>query len=393
MGDHAMLKWATAGAAARSFAGRSGGAEHYISVEAPAQLGIREQIEAVRQRYEAALTAIGVAPETAVFRRIFLSDAINQAALVRESGLLGAPDGSPVAVSIIQQPPLPCAKIALLAYHVESPGAMTKTRVSHRHMLVEKSGTRHLWSTRVCVGASDPQSEEVEQTREIFEDLIATLGRYGATLRENCVRTWFYLRDVDVFYPGMVKSRRDLFIRHGLTTETHYIASTGIEGSCAHQFDRVAMDAYSILDLQPRQMSFLNDFDRLCPTKDYYVTFERGTRIAYADRCHHFISGTASIDNRGEIVHVGDVMKQLDRTLENIEALLRSGGAGLADMSHMIVYLRDRTDFPPIEAELRRRFPDLPMIIVQGPVCRPEWLIEIEGVAIAANEEPTLPSF
>ena len=56
------------------------------------------------------------------------------------------------------------------------------------------------------------------------------------------------------------------------------------------------MDAYSLLGLQPEQVSYLNDFDRLCATKDYDVTFERGTRIAYADRTHHFISGTASID-------------------------------------------------------------------------------------------------
>ena len=56
------------------------------------------------------------------------------------------------------------------------------------------------------------------------------------------------------------------------------------------------MDAYSILDLASEQVSYLNDFDRLCPTTDYNVTFERVTRVAYADRSHHFISGTASID-------------------------------------------------------------------------------------------------
>ena len=59
----------------------------------------------------------------------------------------------------------------------------------------------------------------------------------------------------------------------------------------AHRYDTVLMDAYSNLDLLPEQISFLNDFDRLCATKDYNVTFERGTRVAYADRAHHFISG------------------------------------------------------------------------------------------------------
>ena len=133
--------------------------------------------------------------------------------------------------------------------------------------------------------------------------------------------------------------------------------------------------------------------DRLCATKDYSVTFERGTRIAYADRVHHLISGTASIDNEGNVVHVGDVMEQLERALENVEALLRSGGARLRDMMHLIVYLRDPADYPRVNDHLRERFPALPMVIVQGAVCRPEWLVEIEGIAAVANHDPALPPF
>ena len=53
------------------------------------------------------------------------------------------------------------------------------------------------------------------------------------------------MKDVDIFYRGMVDSRRALFDEHGLTGATHFIASTGIEGACAHRYDVVAMDAYS----------------------------------------------------------------------------------------------------------------------------------------------------
>ncbi len=140
-------------------------------------------------------------------------------------------------------------------------------------------------------------------------------------------------------------------------------------------------------------MSFLNDFDRLCATKDYNVTFERGTRIAYSDRAHYFISGTASIDTAGRVVHPGDVLKQLDLALTNVEALLHSGSAGLDDMMHLIVYLRDPSDYAPVRCVLSARFPGLPVIIVQGAVCRPEWLIEVECIAVTANDEPALPAF
>jgi enamine deaminase RidA (YjgF/YER057c/UK114 family) len=383
----------TSGVAYRTFRGVAGGSEHFISVQVPRNLSFPDQVRLVQERYAAAQETLGLVPETAIFRRIFLSDAVNQAALVRETELVRDTMDNPVAVSIVQQQPLPASKIALLAYHIESPDKLTKERLSARHVLVRKNGLRHLWSTRLCGGAHDLTIDAAGQTRNIFNDLIATLAGQGGRLADHCVRTWIYMKGVDVFYKDMVDSRRVLFDRHGLTRDTFYIASTGIEGACAHQFDVVSMDAYSNLDLKPGQRSFLNDFSRLCPTKDYNVTFERGTRIAYADRVHHFISGTASIDAHGEVLHIGDVRKQLERAVENVDALLRSGNARFEDMQHLIVYLRDPADFETVDAWFRARHPDLPVIIVQGAVCRPEWLVEIEGIAITANDEPSLPPF
>ncbi len=381
------------GIASRSFRGESGDVEHFISVESSAGLAFAEQLHLVEQRYAAAREALNLAPESAIFRRVFVSDVINQAAPVRGSSLCGTRAEGPVAVSIVQQPPLPGAKIALLAYHITGDAGVAKRRVSPNHVLVEKGSLRHLWSTRLCAGADAAPASAAGQTREIFANLIDTLAGAGGTLCDHCVRTWIYLKDVDVFYRDMVESRSDLFQRQGLTADTHYIASTGIEGACAHRYDLVAMDAYSILGLAPEQMSYLNDFDRLCPTRNYGVTFERGTRIAYADRSHHFISGTASIDGAGAVVHRGDVLRQLHRALDNVDALLHSGRAGLDDMMHLTVYLRDPADFTRIDGYLSERFRGLPMLIVHGAVCRPEWLIEVEGVAAVADDAPALPAF
>ena len=381
------------GARSRTFAGSSGGAEHFISVEADPGLGLAAQISQIEARYANARDSLGLAEDTAIFRRIFISDAMNQAAVVRESALARSTPGDAVAVSLVQQAPLPGAKIALLAYHLADDDSVRKRRLSKHNMVVEKHGRRHLWTTGLCAGETGADASPSVQTRAIFGELVDALTDEGANLRENCVRTWIYLKDVDVFYQGMVDSRGAVFAEQGLTSDTHFIASTGIEGACAHRYDLVAMDAYSNLDLEERQVSYLNDFERLCPTKDYNVHFERGTRVAYADRAHHFISGTASIDKAGQVVHLGDVMRQFDYAIDNVEALLRSGGAELDDLMHLIVYLRDPTDFTSVSRRLAERFPDLPAIIVQGAVCRPQWLVEVEGVAIAANHAPTLPEF
>jgi enamine deaminase RidA (YjgF/YER057c/UK114 family) len=376
-----------------SFRRPSGKSEHTITVEAPRDMGLSRQIDTIAQRYAEALQGLRLAPESAVFRRIYLSDAANQVALVKQSSLCQEPFDSPVAVSVVQQPPLPGGKVALLAYHVDGPARIAKRRVSPGHLLVESNGLGHLWSTQLCAGNVSGPADAADQTRGVFSRLIDMLAANDADLAGNCVRTWIYVKDVDVFYQDMVAARSDLFERHGLTRDTHYLASTGIEGACSHRYDVVLMDAYSILGLAPEQVSYLTAHDLLCDTKDYNVTFERGTRVAYADRTHHFISGTASIDAAGKVVHEGDVQRQLGRALANVGALLRSGDACLEDMTHFIVYLRDPSEQPMVEACLAERFPDVPRLIVRGAVCRPEWLVEVEGIAIAPHKARRLPAF
>ncbi len=377
----------------KSFRGPLGGDEHYITLTADGEGDLASQLSEIEHRYSATLRALNLEPESAIFRRLFVSDAMNQASLIASSELAKSAADNPVAISIIQQPPLPGAKLALLAYHIDGDPSVHKQKISVHNTLIEKKGRRHLWTTGLCSGQGFPDPSSAVQTRRILTNLVDTLEAQHGSLFEHCIRTWFYLKDVDVFYQGMVDARGQFFTEQGLTSETHYIASTGIEGGCSHRYDVVVLDAYSNLDLNPNQVSFLNDFSRLCATKDYNVHFERGTRIAYADRTHHFISGTASIDTSGNVVHIGDVTRQAEYALGHVEALLQFGGASLDDLGHIIVYLRDPTDYPRVSDVLGHALPNIPTVFVQGAVCRPQWLVELEGIAVASHEDPSLPSF
>lgn len=373
----------------RGFHTADGGSEHFLLIKSPAEMEFKGQIEFVRKSYRDELESLNLDPATAIFRRIYLSDILNQGALVRQTDLVD----DATAISIVQQPPLASSKIALLAYHIDSPKSVRKRRLSPKHLLVEKNQNRHLWSTQLCSCDEKAATSPGEQTKRVFQNLVSTLKMLGGTLLDHCVRTWIYVKGVDTFYDAMVESRRKLFLDEGMNSKTHYIASTGIEGACSHRFDSIAMDAYSNLDLAPGQMTYLNDLDQLCLTRDYNVTFERGTRIAYADRAHCYISGTASIDKSGQILHVGDVVGQLQRALDNVNALLKAGSASLADMMFLIVYLRDQSDFARVDSFLRCHLLFLPRLVVQGPVCRPGWLVEIEGMAITRNHAPSFPAF
>jgi enamine deaminase RidA (YjgF/YER057c/UK114 family) len=127
---------------------------------------------------------------------------------------------------------------------------------------------------------------------------------------------------------------------------------------------------------------------------DYGVTFERGLAVDFGDRRHLYISGTASIDKAGRILHEGDVQRQTGRALDNIAALLKRGGAGLADLAYAIIYLRDFADAPAVERILAERLGSgIPRVMLLARVCRPGWLVEIEGLAITPRRDPRYGDF
>ena len=202
------------------------------------------------------------------------------------------------------------------------------------------------------------------------------------TLKDHCLRTWFFVRDIDHHYGGVVSGRNAIFAHEGLTADDHFIASTGIGGYTDNTQTIVAADFLSAdTGTHDANIRYLKALDYLNPTAEYGVAFERGTAITLWGTRYRFISGTASIDCHGRCVHRGDVVKQADRLFTNISKLLEDDGATLADMAYYIVYLRDVADAATISRYMAERYPHTPYLITEARVCRPEWLIEVEGIA------------
>lgn len=308
-----------------------------------------------------------------VFRRYFLSDIANQLPLV--------PAHDTCQTSVVGQPPLNGTKIALWAVVQED---MTIERISHSTISATHGSYRHLWSSNIMADGQDTR----KATIDILDTYTGILTEQGASLSGNCVRTWFFVDDVDFNYSGVVKGRNEVFGRNGLTPETHFIASTGICGRPANPRARVSFDAYSIEGIQPKQITYMKASTHLNPTYEYGVAFERGTAIDYADRRHVLISGTASINNKGEILHPGNITAQTQRMLENVEALLSEAGCTVADITHCLVYLRDPADFTVVSRILDKRVTSVPKVILLAPVCRSGWLVEMECSAIRQSTTP-----
>lgn len=334
-----------------------------------------EQLEDIHQAYSHLLSGFNknIKP---VFRRYFLTDATNQSKLL-EDILTGYPS---CTTSIIQQPPLDGSKIALWVYFLSD----IEIEKHNKGIIAGHNGYRHIWTA----GQHASQPDSYTQTESLLQEYIDDLKKEGCTLENDCIRTWFFVQNIDTNYNGMVQARKKIFENHHLTNHTHYIASTGIEGRFADTNISVTFDAYAIKGLQEGQQKFLYAPTHLNPTCEYGVTFERGVSIDYGDRRHVIISGTASINNQGNIVAPNDIIGQTYRMIENVETLLAEAEATFDDVMHLIVYLRDIADYQTVNAFFKERFATIPQVIVLAPVCRPGWLIELECFAVKKNTNP-----
>jgi enamine deaminase RidA (YjgF/YER057c/UK114 family) len=125
-------------------------------------------------------------------------------------------------------------------------------------------------------------------------------------------------------------------------------------------------------------------------------SFSRGMRLDIKGITILLISGTASIDENGKSVHIGDFRGQTLRTYRNITRLLAAEGATWKDVVRTTCYLRDiERDYAEFN-EIRTQFfkeqglNPLPASTgIQAILCRPELLVEIEAMAIYPTDRQT----
>lgn len=123
--------------------------------------------------------------------------------------------------------------------------------------------------------------------------------------------------------------------------------------------------------------------------------FARATAIQWGDAgaTKLLVGGTASI--RGEeSIHVGNLAAQASETFENLQAVVRSaGGEGLDAFEALRVYFVHEADRRAIEKMVAAAFPHLSGIeFIRADLCRPDLIVEIEGVARGAGPSTTLPA-
>ena len=245
-----------------------------------------------------------------------------------------------------------------------------------------------------------------ERSASAFDSLNAELDA-GGFQPEQLVRTWLYqgllvLPEGDTQrYKELNRARTDFFAGRNFLSATLpknyqgptvYPASTGIGTDdvdlvvAAVAFATHRSDVMTVPLENPHQTSA---FDYGAVYSPQSPKFARAMGMLLGDSLKIFVSGTASITD-SESRFEDDPVGQTELTLDNIEALIsgenlrRHGIDGfspkLEELAVARVYVKRTDDYEVIRQVCERRCPNTPMLFTIADVCRPELLVEIEGI-------------
>jgi enamine deaminase RidA (YjgF/YER057c/UK114 family) len=320
--------------------------------------------------------------------------------------MLTAQFGSKAPVTnFVFQPPCCGAALAIEAWAIGG----DSVRVEHfgpHTLAVSYDSVRWVY----CAGLSaHPIARAAyDQTTDGLRRMRAALAEAGSSL-ERVVRTWFYVGDItgtedhSQRYKEFNRARsdfyRDIHFCNRLPEDDKrriaYPASTGI-GMAGSGLVMSCMaletqrEDLRLLPLEnPQQTPAYSYHPRYSPESP---KFSRAMALLLGNYLTTWVSGTASIVD-SESRFPDDIEKQTRQTIDNIEGLIapenfaahgvRNAGASLNDLAKIRVYIKREEDFAKCKAVCEQRFGNVPAIYAIADVCRPELLVEIEGVAFS----------
>ena len=227
-----------------------------------------------------------------------------------------------------------------------------------------------------------------------FETSVAAVyQRIHDALREYVpacpVRFWNWL-------PGLneiVDTGRDRYMvfnkgRHRAMAERH--SSVGLANALTaastvgHDGDAFIVDALTSSHAgapveNPRQRPSYHYSKRYGPLPP---CFSRATLLNGDHRRRALlISGTASIVDE-QTVHAGDLSGQFDETCANLSSLTSAAALSWADICDLRVYYPRERDRKRLDRMIAGRFaPRTRLELIRATLCRPDLLVEIEGLA------------
>jgi enamine deaminase RidA (YjgF/YER057c/UK114 family) len=229
----------------------------------------------------------------------------------------------------------------------------------------------------------------------MFRQAEKLLRTEGASY-QDVVRTWIYISDILDWYGDFNTVRNHCYSDYGflgnndskVQAEQIFLpASTGIEGRNPSGLP-ATMDVFAIhrspgsaIQIRP-----LYGVKQRSPFR-YGSAFSRAIVVEGADNKLILVSGTASIDEQGISVFIGDPKAQIRQTLSVVSELVASEGATLQDLCEATVFIKRKEDFLIYQEIIEQMgISNLPSVCVLADVCRDELLFEIDAAFILEKD-------
>ncbi len=380
-----------------TFTGPGASMRVLLALEPGGRGDLSRQLEEILSAMQAKLEKVPK-PVAIIMLTIFLRDPGDLKECKRMLAAHYGPE--PPVTSYVFQPPCSGAALAIEVCAVGG-GSVSAERFGARTLALSCDGARQVY---YAGAAPEGAGSAYGQTLHALEEMRLALKAAGTGF-ENVVRTWFYLGGITERESGTDRYRelnrartdfyRDIRFRpsQGRWTESAFPSSTciGAEGSglAAGCFTFETKRKEVLLlplenPLQTPAYSYRSAYSAQSPK------FSRAMSLVLGGRVTAWVSGTASIVD-SESRHHGDAERQTMQTIDNIERLVSGenfsshGVTGvngsLGDFRGIRVYIKRPEDFMRCKAVCESRFGPVPAIYAVADVCRPELLVEIEGVA------------
>lgn len=246
-----------------------------------------------------------------------------------------------------------------------------------------------------------------------FETMARQLAQRHISY-DRVLRTWLYLGDIvgeegqTQRYKELNRARTDFYKKYRFHTGH---VPKHLNGSVFPASTGIGMDGRDVVMSCLALTTDRSDV-RLMPLENPSQTsaflygphyspkspkFARAMAVCVDDAATTLVSGTASI-TESESRFPDNPEKQTHQTLDNIEVLIspenfrRHGldglGSGLEGLAQIRVYVKRLADYEAVRKACEDRVGDCPAVYVIADVCRPELLVEIEGIAFSRRSCP-----
>ena len=229
------------------------------------------------------------------------------------------------------------------------------------------------------VGESLPRDKDARpeaQTTQAFRAMEDALRQAGFGLRD-LIRTWCYNHDLLTWYPEFNHARTGLYrtidFRLGATPASTGISAANRAGAALVLAGLAARPLFGGPVARPLASPLQ------CPAPAYGSAFSRAVELDLGARRRLIVSGTASIEPGGDTVWLGDIGKQIELTMQVIEAILASRGLAWRDVTRGIAYFKSPEFTAVFDSWCRRRgWANPPVLNLHCDICRDELLFELE---------------